>query len=503
MISSFEGVFPSPEVLKALRRRSRPGQKIYLVGGVVRDALLGVENHDLDIVVSGDVRSLAKAIANELGAVFYMMDLEHPTARIIFQPDENRQYSFDFAALRGGDIKEDLAGRDFTVNAMAVDIDQLEKIIDPLKGAQDLKDKRLRVCSPAAFRDDPVRLLRAVRLSLTLQLSMDSATIGWLKEASADLARSSVERLRDEFLRMLAGRKVDAALRILDQFGLLGQLLPEVQALHGEEQPPQVLDVWEHTLAMISWLERLIDLLAADYNEEKTATLLLGMATLKLGRFRQQLRRHFQQSFVPGRSLRGAFLLAALLHDCGKPAARSIDSRGDIHFNDHDQIGAEMARARAKALALSNVEVERVGLLVRHHMRVHFLTNSGKPASPRAIYRLFRDTGEAGVELCLLALADTLATYGVTIEPARWERELNICRQLMEAWFDQPRQMIDPPRLINGDDLIQHFQLHPGPLVGKILEAVREGQAAGEVKTISQALALAQLVIEEEYQEEE
>lgn len=503
MITSFEQVFPSQEVLKALRSRSRADQKIYLVGGVVRDALLGLENHDLDFVVNGDVRRLARAVAKDLGAAFYMMDLEHPTARVIFQGVDDRRCSLDFAALRGEDIREDLAGRDFSINAMAVDIDDLGKIIDPLKGAQDLKDRRLRACSPSAFKDDPVRLLRAVRLSLALQLSMDPATIGWLKEAAADLALSSIERQRDEFMRMLAGRKVDAAVRILDQFGLLEQLLPEVRGMKGVDQLPHTLDIWEHTLALISWLEKLLDLLTADYDEEKTGSLLLGMATVKLGRFRQQLRGHFEQALTPGRGLRAALFLAALLHDCGKPAARSVDSRGDLHFYGHDQTGAEIARARARALALSNDEIERIVVLIRHHMAPHFMAAEGKPASPRAIYRLFRETGEAGIELCLLALADTLATYGVTIDPARWERELDICRQLLEAWFDRRQQLIDPPRLVNGDDLMQHFQLESGPLVGKILEAVRENQAAGAVKDIPQALALAKNLLEKENREEE
>ena len=146
MISNFESVFPSPNVLNALRKRLQPGQKAYLVGGVVRDALLGLENHDLDFVVSGDVRRLAKQVANDLGAAFYMMDLEHQTARVVCQGEKSRQYNLDFSALRGADIDQDLAARDFSINAMAVDIEDLERIIDPLRGAQDLKDRRLRAC---------------------------------------------------------------------------------------------------------------------------------------------------------------------------------------------------------------------------------------------------------------------------------------------------------------------------------------------------------------------
>ncbi len=503
MISSFESVFPSPEVLEALRRRSQPGQKIYLVGGVVRDALLDKENHDLDFTVNGDARRLAREVADDLGAAFYMMDLEHQTARLVFQAGENRRYHFDFARLRGGDISEDLAGRDFTINAMAVDIQNLDRIIDPLRGAQDLKDNRLRACRPSAFRDDPVRLLRAVRFSLALQLKIDDGTIRWMKEASSDLALSSVERQRDEFMRILEGPKVSSALRILEGFGLLEQLIPEVRALRGLAQPPHHLDAWEHTLATMSWLETLLNVLAAEYEEDKGSNLLLGMASLKLGRYREQLSRHLEQTTVPGRRLRGILFLTALLHDCGKPSSQTTDSLGKLHFYDHDVRGAEIAYKRAKALALSNQEAEQVALIVRYHMRIHFMTSGKEKVTPRSIYRFFRDTGEAGIDLCLLSLADTLATYGVTIKSARWELELTICRQLLEAWFEQREKRIDPPRLVNGDDLIHQLQLQPGPLIGIILEAVREAQAAGEISTAGQALELARSIIKEKLEQEE
>jgi hypothetical protein len=162
-----------------------------------------------------------------------------------------------------------------------------------------------------------------------------------------------------------------------------------------------------------------------------------------------------------------------------------------------------MARERARALALSNQEVERVALLVRQHMRIHQIAAAKEETSPRVIYRLFRDAGEAGIDLCLLSLADTLATYGVTIETACWERELGICRQLLDAWFERRQQVIDPPRLINGDDLIQFLQLQPGPLIGHILAKIHEAQAVGEVNTSEEALELARAIYNEFRQNEE
>jgi len=503
MISSFESVFPSQAVLNALRKRRRPNQKIYLVGGVVRDALLGMENHDLDFVVDGDVRGLAKAVANELGAAFYMMNLEHQNARVVYSLNDFTRYTLDFTALQGDAIEQDLAARDFTINAMAVDIDNLTSIIDPLKGVQDLKDRRLRACSATAFKDDPIRLLRAVRHAVALQMSMDSGTIHWLKESSQYLSMSSRERQRDELMRILAGRKVDTAVRILDQFDLLEPLLPEVRALKNEAQPPHMVNAWEHTLARLYWLERLIDILAGEFHEEKNANLVLGMATLFLGRYRSQLSEHFNRILVAGRKVRELLFLAALLHDAGKPGTRTVDQEEKAHFNRNEKLGAEIANRRTRELGLSNAEIKRVERLVRQSSLIHLLAKAEGTLSRRSIYQYFQDNGESGIDLCFLALADTLAGYGVTILSTRWERELALCRQLMEAWFEQHDSLVDPPRLINGVDLKNYFQLQPGPLMGRILNAVREGQGAGEITTKEEALALAQTLIDRNNNQEE
>lgn len=497
MIARFESVFPSANVLQSLVNWQQPGQIIYLVGGVVRDALLGIDNHDLDLVVTGDVRKLAKKVANELHAAFYMMDLEHQIARIVYTTENGRRYYLDFAAMRGADIHSDLAARDFTVNAMAVDLADLGRLVDPLNGLQDLKDRTLRACSSNAFSDDPVRLLRAVRQSVNLTMRIESATIDGLKAAAPLLRRVSDERLRDEFIRILEGRQVETAVRILDHYDLLRQIVPEVQELKDVQQSaPHILDAWGHTLATLGWLEKLIDLLAKEYQEDKSANLWLGMATVQLGRYRERFATHFERELSPGRNLRGTLFLAGLLHDAGKPRTRSVDGSGRNHFYQHEHLGLEIASQRARALVLSNLEVERIGLLIRHHMRIHQLSAAGGELTRRTIYRLYRDVGDAGIDLCFLTLADTLATYGVTIEPAYWERELSICRQLMDAWFEHHDQIINPARLISGGELMARFKLQPGPLIGEILSEIHEAQAAGQVTSSEEAAALAKAMID-------
>ena len=160
-----------------------------------------------------------------------------------------------------------------------------------------------------------------------------------------------------------------------------------------------------------------------------------------------------------------------------------------MRFLRHEEQGAELVGRRARRLALSQVEVQRVQSIVRQHMRIHLL--SGEPTAPtrRAIYRYFRDAGAAGVDIALLSLADTLATYGPSLTQPVWQAELDTARILLEAWFEQPAQAVRPVRLLTGSELIAEFGLRPGPAIGRLLDALRELQAAGEITTRAEALA--------------
>jgi hypothetical protein len=188
--------------------------------------------------------------------------------------------------------------------------------------------------------------------------------------------------------------------------------------------------------------------------------------------------------------------LAALYHDIAKPQTRQVDAQGRTHFYEHDQLGADTMHARARALHLSNPEIERLTLIVRHHMRPMLLAQAGKPLTRRVIYRFFRDVGPAGVEVCLLSLADFLATYGVAIPHDQWGTHLDVVRSLLEAWWERPAEVINPPPLVRGHDLMAAFGLPPGPQIGQLLEAIREAQATGQVQSKEEALAFASELVQ-------
>lgn len=487
-------IFDTP-LMRQLRQHLPAESSIYLVGGAVRDAILGREVHDLDFAVPQNALKLAKTLADKLSAAFYPLDVENDTARLVIIHADGSRDILDFAGYRGQSLEDDLRGRDFTLNAIALDLRSGE-LLDPLSGLDDLSAKRLRACAETSMTDDPVRILRAVRQAAAYGLTIDKQTREQMKAAVSGLASVSAERTRDEILKILAGPRPDTSLRALDMLGVLPHILPELDAMKGVSQsPPHVQDVWSHTLSVLRHLEDILDLLGSHYNEQKSnADLYSGLLVLKLGRFRAQLGEHLAQKLNTDRPLRALLFLSALYHDAEKPSTRSVEESGRIRFFTHEDKGAQTILRRAIALRLSNDEMDRLKAIVANHMRIHAHADrlrKGQPISRKAIYRFFRDTGPAGVDIVLHSLADLRATYETSLPQDHWAAELDICRTLLEAYFETPEQIVRPPQLLNGNDLIQELGLPPGRQIGQLLEAIRESQAEGNLSSREEALAFA------------
>jgi tRNA nucleotidyltransferase/poly(A) polymerase len=474
-------------------RAALPDEEHYLVGGAVRDALLGRVSHDFDFAIPRKAIPLARRLASVFKADFYVMDESFDIARLILTSAEGVRDVLDFAAFRGADLYADLRGRDFTINAVAFDV-QAEALLDPLDGASDLRARIVRACSDSALRDDPVRVLRAVRLAAEFDFKIEAGTRKAMKAAASLLPDVSPERKRDELFRILAGPRPADSLRALDLLNAFPYLLPELPALKGVQQSePHIHDVWEHTLGTIRYLDELLSWLVPGDGSGTADDSYAGPLTLQLGRYREQLAAHFAKRLNADRSLRALLFFAALYHDVSKPATRSVDAGGRIRFFGHDQRGAQAACERAIAFNLSNDEIERLRSVIAHHMRFHFFVShmetQGTEPSRRAVYRFFRDAGEAGIDLVLLGLADLRAIWGPTLNLQTWAAALDIAHMLLENYWERPEETVAPPRLVDGRDVMQEYQLEPGPLVGRVLEAIRETQAAGEVSTREEALA--------------
>jgi tRNA nucleotidyltransferase/poly(A) polymerase len=475
-----------------------PEPPVYLVGGAVRDALLGKATHDLDFTLAGDVFQVSRRVADKLGAAFFPLDEDRKIARLVLNTPDGRRTTYDFSALRGANLEEDLRDRDFTINAMALDVRQPDALLDPLSGAADLRQKYLRACSPAAISDDPVRVLRGIRLAAAYNLHILPETRGYLRAAVPLLSRISPERVRDELFRIFAGPQPAACLRALDMLGVFAGLMPEVLKLKGVRQSdPHISDVWQHTLDVVQKLEVLTSALRPNTNPDEAANLMVGLAVMKLAKYRGRIAELLDQPLNPDRTTRALLFFSAFYHDIGKPGTVQQDEAGAVHFLGHENTGELIAADRAQALRLSNGEVNRVRAVIRGHLRPLSLARLAEPPTRRAIFRFFRDSGPAGVDICLLSLADMLGTYGPTLPPELWGKLLDVVALLFEAWWEKPGESVSPPALLNGHELMDAFQLEAGPLIGQLLEAIREAQAAGEVASRQEALDLAQKVLAE------
>lgn len=456
------------------------GVEGFLVGGYVRDGLLGRSSHDIDLTVAGDAIAIGREVAGAFGASFVLLDEQHQIARVVLSQNGDR-WHLDFAAMRGA-IESDLTQRDFTIDAIALKLGEIGAgwnqvaLIDPLDGVRDLEQSLIRAASNTAFIDDPARLLRAFRLSAQLAFSIDSETEALIRRDREFIADVSSERVRDELGCILETDRAADSIRHLDQLGLLDLIFPEMALTKGVEQPKEHFwNVFEHSLEAVSAVERLL----AALNHKGG---LLDSLT-----FSGDLAERFSEEIVFGRTRKALIKLAALLHDVAKPQTKRFDEKGRMRFLGHAEQGAVITESILERLRFSSREKRMIAKMVEEHLRPGHLSNASELPTRRAIYRYFRDTGDVGIDTLFLSLADHLATRGPAFSIEAWQEHVEVTQYMLTEWFEK-KATISPPKLIDGKVLMDKFGLAPGPEIGRLLEAVREAQAAGEIETEKDAL---------------
>ncbi len=467
--------------------------QVWLVGGAVRDLLLKRPVHDWDFAVDGDALALARTVADALGGAYYRLDAVRGTGRALLTTPDGAQIVLDFARLRGHYLREDLLKRDFTINAMAIDTRDL--LLDPTDGKSDLEAGCVRAVGDQAFRDDPLRLLRAVRVAGELGFVIDPDTLDWIRRDASLVAQPAPERVREELMRLIGLPLAGGSLELLDRLGLLPGVIPELALLKGLSQsPPHRLDVWRHTLVTVDTLQGLLATLTGRAFPVGGHVDLPAVAwdslDQALGRFAGDLRAHLSVIVSGGHDRAAVLKVGALLHDVGKAETWERDADGGIHFFDHGPAGARLATVRLRELRFARVAIERVDRMVFAHLRPAHLSRA-QEVTRRAVYRYFRALGDVGVDVVVLSLADHLATWGPHLRDERWARRLEVAQTLLWHYFERYRESVAPPPLLTGRDLMVELGLSEGPDLGRLLEAIREAQAAGEVRTRQEALALA------------
>jgi len=466
---------------------------LYIVGGAVRDAYLHHPINDLDLTTPQDAIRLGRRIANLLGGDFYVLDEARDVARILLDTPREGRVVIDIARFRGDSLLADLKDRDFTINAMAVDLKaDVSLLLDPLNGESDLIKRIVRRCSDRSIADDPVRALRAIRQSVQFTCRIEPATMKDMQEINDALLSTSPERLRDEFFKILKLSKPVMALRVADKLGLLEKLVPEVVPLHGLEQaPPHIYDCWQHTLLVIEKLSAIQLTISPRRTDETAATFDMGMIVMALDRYRKQLQSHLSTELSDGRTYESLLLFTALMHDVSKPTIADSTPQSD----DYAIASANLASRRTDALHLSNFEKQRAVSIIRNHKWIQGLDDKPDKLS---IHRFWHQLGEAGISVCLFSLADYLGTVGIRIDQDVWIKLLEKVRLLLDAYYVHYDEIVAPSPVIDGNDLMQALDLSPGKVIGTLLDAIREAQAVGDVLSQADALTLAKHILAEE-----
>jgi poly(A) polymerase len=453
----------------------------YLVGGAVRDFLLGrSEIVDLDFALPGNGLTVARLVANQLRAAFYPLDEERKTGRVIVQTGVEKKFYLDFASFRADSLEADLLDRDFTINAMALNLQAPGTLIDPAGGQHDLAQAQIRAVTPRALRNDPIRVIRAIRQAVDFDFSVEAETGALVSEAGALLSLTTAERQRDEFIKLLDTSRPGFAIQTLHKLGVLLYLLPEAAAMDKVDQsPPHHLDVLQHTAAaMDAWVFMAKNEWAAIPYPSPS-----------------RIEDYFGHQLAGDLTLKQLMPLALLLHDTGKPLTRTEvikDGKTQYQFLKHEHRSAGLTRNIARRFRFSGQATDFIANVVQNHMRPGWL--SANPAlSRRAVYRFFKDTTlphiNAGVAVALHALADHHATYAPGLGQPELAALRQVVNQLLVSFFEQREEVVTPVLLLTGSDLINELGLPQGKLIGMLLNQLQEAQADGQIRDRSEAIA--------------
>lgn len=399
--------------------------KAYLAGGAVRDLLLGRRLKDMDFALAGMAEEFPRMFAERIGGRFFWLDRERAQARVAKRTDDG-MLTFDFAPLRGKDIGEDLALRDFTINAMALELAGEYALIDPLRGKDDLREGLLRRCAPSSFEDDPLRLLRGIRLAATLGFIIEGGTWADIGKNAELLERVAAERMRDEFFQILAAPKVGVSLEMLCDSGLMTRISPET--MRGKVDEPANA----RQIARAVRVEEIMDGLSVYFPE-----------------YCRQMAPHL------GREIEGGIASFSLL----KLAAFF----GGGAASGNAGAWADRLRLGRKAARILSLLAGETGPLFEP-----LLTRPTR----RAMFRFFRDHEPAGVELAIVALA-------------REEVPQRLCTELFRYYFrDYPAE---EEFLMSGKEIMGMLGVAEGPLVGSAMERLKEAERLGLVNDREEA----------------
>ena len=470
-------------VNRAAQVLSDLGVAAYLVGGAIRDGLLGKTTNDVDIVVMGSASELSHSLAEALDGHDTYISPRHDIARIIVGKGASA-VTIDILSLSEGGIEDDLRRRDFTINSIAAPLDSVASgswdLLDRFGRLRDFRERKIRASSDSVFSDDPVRLLRAVRICAETDFEIEPATQTLIRRDAHRLSEAPAERIRDEFFKILATPDCARRIRMMDRLGLLSVLIPELDCARGVEQPKEhYYDVFGHLMATLDYADQIV-----------TGHYSNGLARDMMPAF-DGMKRYFKRDFSHGHT-RGTLLkLTAMLHDVAKPNTKTVEPSGRIRFFGHSERGEEIAGDILSRLRVSRNGAEAIRGMIRHHLRPRQMSNKGDLPTDRAIHRYYRDLGNVALDTLYLNMADFLAARGPLLTEVEMRHQTEVIGHIMAVGPQKPITIASNRGLLTGHDIMREFQIESGPLVGQLLKAVAGAEALGEIKTKEEALKLA------------
>ncbi len=445
------------------------GSAAHVVGGAVRDRLLGRSFMDTDVILPDDPAKIAARLATRVAGKSFVLDEKRRIFRVTL-PNGN---CVDFAKWQGKTFEQDIDRRDFTVNALAVPVAEWGKsswkksIVDRHNGLRDLKKKSIVPVSTSVFKEDPLRLLRAFRIAAELDFNLPNDTLKKISQAKSLIKKPAPERKREEMLRLFETARSYSYLVQMDKSGLLDVVFPEAPKLR--RTAPAYYGkggVLKHTLDSIKCFEEILT----------DKTWFPGLNA--------KIQAYLAEPI-------GAYPRLAhckwglLLHDIGKPDTKKmIDGR--LRFFEHEHVGADKVPALAKKFRWSSDETSRYANFVRQHMRPGNLA-SHQPVTDKAIHRFFRDLGDDAIAMLLISLADHLTYLTMPQRRKRHSDHEKVTIKMVRRYYTQ-REKVAPPKLVTGHDVMRAFDLKPSPLIGALLTDLTEAQSEGNIRTKDQAL---------------
>jgi len=435
-------------------------ENTYLVGGYVRDFLLGKKSYDRDIVIKG-AENFSKKLAEKLNATFIVLDSENQIFRLVLEDKINY---LDISEMVGESINEDLLRRDFTINAIAYDI-QHDKYIDTTCGLEDLKSKKIKTPKEENFKDDPLRVLRAFRFVATLDFDFSNEVKSAINKYKNLLKEPAKERINYELLKLFGGNYTSKALLIMDEFGILEQIFPCINDM--KKVTPNShhhLDLFHHVVESVRNVEQLY--LTSD----------------------KKIQEHLNRTDFGGFPRLNHLKLACFLHDIGKFSTWTIEETGRHRFIKHDEIGSKMCIPLLKELKFSKKQIEYISKMIKNHIYPSNVIVA-PDLSEKIMTRYIRKMESDVIDNIILAKADRLSAKGEAITQKIIDDNINGLDKLLNFYLDKKDSLKPLPKLLDGTEIMTILNIQQTPELGKIIKKLHEEQLSGNINTKQEAIA--------------